>query len=361
LSEEPPPSKRIRVNPVRIALSGRSLAFFCLGVLAIIAFFYAFADVQEALSIISSADLLVYALSFVSVTLGTLACTLAWHVLLCNAGMRISLLREWKIIWVSVFVNIIIPTGSVSGEVTRIYLTLQSLADRDTKKSVGEVTSTVLAHRVMTLVPFLLGSVAGFIYLSDAYKNSTVIVVLASLLVVIFSAAFLGVCYLCASPSTAEKVAKGLIELLHRLPVKSLRTRLDKASISIDENIGAFNRQIQTLFRDPRSLALASFFSVLFWVFDIFVAYFVFLSIGFPISFVALIFVYTIGTTIQMIPIGVPGMIGVVEVTMIALYTATGIPPAVGAAGTLLIRIVMLWFEALVGGFTTYLVVLREK
>ncbi|MEM2073913.1 MAG: flippase-like domain-containing protein, partial [Nitrososphaeria archaeon] len=60
--------------------------------------------------------------------------------------------------------------------------------------------------------------------------------------------------------------------------------------------------------------------------------------------------VYTIGITVQIIPIGVPGMVGIVETIMSGLYTLAGIPLNVSVAATMMIRVIMMWFEALIGG-----------
>jgi len=86
------------------------------------------------------------------------------------------------------------------------------------------------------------------------------------------------------------------------------------------------------------------------WILDVMVAYFVFLSLRYTIEVPIIISIYTIGITIQMIPIGIPGMIGVVETIMAALYSLVGIPSAISVAATLMIRIVMLWFEIAIGG-----------
>jgi len=343
----------------KIGFPRRTLVLLGLGILLTVAFLYAFADIGEAFSIIASANLLVYSLSFLSVTLGTLAYTLAWHVLLRDAGVRIGVLREWGIVWVSVFLNILVPTGSVGGELARVYLITKGPQKEENKRSPGELTATIIAHRVITMMPFLLGSVAGFIYLALAYKASGFILGLASLMVVLLLGTFLGICYLCFSPKRIEGFVHGCLRLIRHLSIGRLNRRLDESQVLIDENLEAFQHGIETLRHNPKSLGLASAFSALFWVLDALVAYFAFQAIDFPIPLATLVFVYTIGVTIQMVPVGIPGMIGVVEVTMITLYSATGIPAEVGAAATMLIRIVMLWFEALVGGVVTYLILLR--
>lgn len=344
-----------------LAPSRKALALLCMGLLLTIAFLYAFVDLGEAIFVISSANLGVYSFSFLSVTLGTLAYTFAWHSFLRDAGVRMGLLKEWAIVWTSIFLNLLVPTGSVGGEVVRAYLVQRESRAYGCNRSLGEVMATIVAQRIITMAPFLLGSVIGFVYLAVAYGASGIILGLACLMVVLSASAFLAVCYLCLSPGKVEKVAHGLVLLLYHIPVRRLRKSLDEAHGAIEENVKAFTSGLEVIRRKPRTLMITSIFSALFWIFDAFVAYFAFQAIEFPIPLGALIFVYTIGVTLQMIPIGVPGMVGAVEVTMITLYSATGIPLEVGAAATILIRIVMLWFEVFVGGLATYAIILRRR
>ena len=47
-------------------------------------------------------------------------------------------------------------------------------------------------------------------------------------------------------------------------------------------------------------------------------------------------------------------MTGPVEITMITIYSAAGVSPAIASAATLLNRSMTLWFEAALGGIMTY-------
>ena len=98
------------------------------------------------------------------------------------------------------------------------------------------------------------------------------------------------------------------------------------------------------------SLALSTLFAFAYWIFDIIVAYFVFASLKFPVPLGIIVAVYTIGISIQIVPIGIPGMVGVVETVMSGLYVVSGIPLSLSVAATVMIRLVMMWFEALIGG-----------
>jgi len=64
----------------------------------------------------------------------------------------------------------------------------------------------------------------------------------------------------------------------------------------------------------------------------------------------AIVIVYSITVGIQTIPIGIPGEVGIPEIVMTTLYTLLGVPIAMSAVATLLIRVLTLWVKLLIGG-----------
>jgi uncharacterized protein (TIRG00374 family) len=99
-------------------------------------------------------------------------------------------------------------------------------------------------------------------------------------------------------------------------------------------------------------LVLPVFLAIFAWLLDLVIAVLVFHALSTPVSFSAIVIVYSISVAIQTIPIGVPGEIGLLDVLMVSLYTLLGIPIAVSAVATLLIRILTLWLRLLIGGLT---------
>jgi uncharacterized protein (TIRG00374 family) len=99
-------------------------------------------------------------------------------------------------------------------------------------------------------------------------------------------------------------------------------------------------------------LVLPVFLAIVAWLLDLLIALLVFHALNTPVSFSAIVIVYSISVAIQTIPIGVPGEIGLLDVLMASLYTLLGIPIAVSAVATLLIRILTLWLRLLIGGLT---------
>jgi uncharacterized protein (TIRG00374 family) len=115
-----------------------------------------------------------------------------------------------------------------------------------------------------------------------------------------------------------------------------------------------FHKGIEILGARPRKLVLPIGYSVLAWLFDLSIAFFVFLALPLPVQvrFSAIVIVYSIVVAVQTIPIGIPGEVGVIEIVMTTLYRLLlpGIPPATIAAATILIRALTLWVKLVISG-----------
>lgn len=71
----------------------------------------------------------------------------------------------------------------------------------------------------------------------------------------------------------------------------------------------------------------------------------------------AVLAVYSVMIFLQMLPIFLPGGLGVVDIVMSTLFTAIGLPVHTAVSSTLLIRLVQLWMLTSLGGVATaYLV-----
>ena len=120
----------------------------------------------------------------------------------------------------------------------------------------------------------------------------------------------------------------------------------------------AFHQSIEVFRKHPRSLIRPLVFSTVAWLLSVLLSYLVFASLGQSVSFVMVMIVYSLSVTIQNIPLGVPGEVGLVEITMTELYALLffpiwGVPlqeaKHISAAATVLIRGLTVWFRLLLG------------
>jgi uncharacterized protein (TIRG00374 family) len=74
----------------------------------------------------------------------------------------------------------------------------------------------------------------------------------------------------------------------------------------------------------------------------------VFYSLNFTaMSLIDLAVVYCVSSTVETLTSGIP--VGAVEITMISLYSALGVPLVIAGAATTLTRLLTFWFQIIVG------------
>jgi uncharacterized protein (TIRG00374 family) len=330
-------------KPVKIALKPRRIILSSLvGLILLVVFFSSYSDLELSIGYIRSADPTLYLVAFISVTLGIIAYSEAWRILLKAIGSSISFTSSLKIVLGSIFLNLAIPTASIGGEVFRIYA-----ANRGYGYPYEAVSATVLLHRVFSMLPFLSGSAIGFIYLSTCF-------ILPSILSQILSIVAIAIAIF-SSLALAIIIYPRIIFVAIKPIMKLLGSRGSRFYSRIEAFMSKFEYSMKLLTGARKASISSIILSWLAWILDVLVAYFVFLSLKYSVEIPIVVSVYTIGITIQMIPVGIPGMVGIVETIMATLYSLVGIPSAISVAATLMIRMVMLWFEIAIGSIALLL------
>lgn len=106
-----------------------------------------------------------------------------------------------------------------------------------------------------------------------------------------------------------------------------------------------------------KTLFISTFWALAGWLCMTTVAVVVFRSMGVTVPLWAVLAVYSVMIFLQMLPIFLPGGLGLVDIVMSTLFTAIGIPVHTAVAATILIRLVQLWMLTAIGGLATaYLV-----
>jgi hypothetical protein len=71
---------------------------------------------------------------------------------------------------------------------------------------------------------------------------------------------------------------------------------------------------------------------------------------GLEVPVRAVFAVYAVMIFLQMLPLFLPGGLGLVDIVMITLFNAIGVPMHAAVAATILIRLIQLWFLTALGG-----------
>ncbi|HTX44524.1 MAG TPA: flippase-like domain-containing protein, partial [Methanocella sp.] len=121
----------------------------------------------------------------------------------------------------------------------------------------------------------------------------------------------------------------------------------------IDVVITQFDASLKDITSKKVLVATSLILIFLAWCLDVSVAYIAFLAIGYPVTPILVVTVFSVMVILQMLPIFLPGGIGLVDIIMTTLYMTVGIPKEAAAGATIMVRFVTLWFLTTVGGIMT--------
>jgi len=254
--------------------------------------------------------------------------------------------RDFFLIYLSsIFMNNLIPSGSFSGETARIYF-LGKVEDGSASRFDASFAS-VAASRIVTAVPFVLGMVLGLAYLTSLRQvPGWALTTCFAMMIFTVSAgsAFVGICF---EERWLQRMVSAAISPLERIFHRDLDRELCSGAVS------GFMKSMHLLSKRSRALLVSLAWAFAGWICLVAVAFAAFRSLGVDVSLFAIFAVYSVIIVFQTLPLSLPGGVGLVEILMTALFSAVGVSIYDAAAVTILIRLVQLWFLALLGGIST--------
>lgn len=125
----------------------------------------------------------------------------------------------------------------------------------------------------------------------------------------------------------------------------------------VNEKIKEFSGVFRKIVKNPKNIFMGVLLSMVCWLLDFLIHYFLFRAFGFEINFLSIMVVVTLGILIGTTSF-IPGGIGLVEGSMILLYSAMGIHRPLALLVAFFARIIYYFFSLLVGGLS--LVYLRK-
>ena len=323
----------------------KGIPLLLLGLFVFLLYAYFFVGFADIVNTFSRADPFYYSLAFITFLLSTTFYSLTWWRLLHILSVKTTFRKPFLFTWVGAFVDLLIPAESVSGEVSRTYL-----MHRDSNEDAGKIVASVVGHRILTTATNLGGMIGASTLFILIYEPSELVIAFLLIVAVGTAISLFLLIYLSLKENATTKLVDWLIKLLKRI----FKTRLKGTWLSSTAKgmLKEFHKGIDILGERPRKLVLPIAFSIMAWLFDILIGFFVFSSLHVSVPLSAIVIVYSISMIVQTIPAGIPGEIGVVEIVMTSLYwlLLPGIPPATVAAATILIRALTLWAKLIVSG-----------
>ncbi|RLI24233.1 hypothetical protein DRO58_07645, partial [Candidatus Bathyarchaeota archaeon] len=238
------------------------------------------------------------------------------------------------------FVDLLIPTESFTGELSRIYLASFRL-----KKDVGKITASVLAHRLLSSTLNLAGLLVGSLSLLT-YNLSEPIVDFLSL-VSVGTAFTIGLVFiLSVKEELTFKMASLLLKLLSLILGEK---RIRRYSETVFRGLRSFHNGMKVLIGSPKAMVKPVLYAFGAWLSELSALLLVFYSVSHLCPFNLILVLYALMYTIQSMPVGITGAVGVTEVAMTTFLTVFGVPINIGAVAVLLMRAETFWFKLIIG------------
>jgi len=321
----------------------RTVPFLLLGVLIFVAYLHFFVGIPEIVTIIQSVNLVYYFLAVAVLFLNMLTNSLTWQYFLRPLSIKIPFRKTLLYTWIGVFVDLLVPAESISGDATKAYMMTKGSGE-----NAGKVVASVVGHRILSMIIPLGSLIFSFVLLY--IRKIKVPVVVSGLTLLIIVGTFISLFFIFLF-ILKEKLAQRLIGSLLRFLgfVTRGRLNIDGIKTKAVKALSAFHDSIDTFRKNPKSLVPPILFSLTGWFFSILLSYLVFVSLGQQVDFVIIMVVHSISVTIQSIPIGIPAEVGVVDTAMTWLYGLLAVEFTVGAAATVLIQILRVWLRIAIG------------
>ena len=315
-----------------------------IGLVAFLVYIYLFnVDILGIITTAGHINLSLYLLATITVVFDTAFFTLAWHSLIRFLSVKISWFKEFTYVWVGIFIDTLIPAESVSGEITKIYL-----VNREQNGSAGKATASIVAQRLigmgMSIVTLLVGAILLF---AENLLYGVIFTLMLSIVVITFL--FLALTLLlCVKEKWTMRIVDALISFAEWMTRG--HWKLNSFREEVIESTRAFHEAMKEYGHAPKTLFIASSFSITSWILSLVVFYLTFLSIGYSqISWSAILTISAIFAAVKSVPVGIPFEVGLPEITLSSLLILFGIPYEISFTATILWRLLTLWLRFFIG------------
>lgn len=314
------------------------------GICAFIAYLYLLqVDVPQIIAITQQVNLYLYFLAAFFVFLDVFFLSGAWLVLLRHLSVKLSLFRAYIYMWYGLFIDILVPAESISGEFSRLYL-----VSRDHGNDIsGKVVASIVAHRLIGMTIGFLSLIVGLSLLLTETQISSIIFSLSLFLMITTAILIVLLLLLCIKKQWTLRIIDLLLKAIEF--ISKGRWKPTKVRNEAQKLADMFHHSILEFGRAPNVVVFAFLLSGLSWFSYLAISYLVFLSLGFKVSWSVILVSQSIISAVKSIPLGVPFEVGLPEITMVTIYSVLGIPSGISATSTILNRFLTLWLRFFVG------------
>ncbi len=301
------------------------------------------ADLKELMQIMRSADPWMVIFSALSYTLAIAFFAVIWHLLIGSANLNLRFIDNLRLVFSSVFFNVVTPTASYGGEAVRAYLLTKKF-----NQDAGVGAATIVAHRIIGTLSNSAGTLLLGLYLISRYQVPQILIVITTAVTLSSFFGFVIVLYFGLRIEWSKKFVQKVFTLVSRF-----RDVTEEKKKSVNENLESYHEGLSVLLKSRQTLIYSMILGVVAWFFVNLVAVLAFKAVGGTITVENFLLIFTFFSVSRLIPTGLPEFVGSKEAILAALYSASGLPVSTSIAVIILIRLATQLWMILLGGAVT--------
>jgi uncharacterized protein (TIRG00374 family) len=329
--------------PASPKITWKTVLFPLLGLVGFFLYILIFqVDLVEVIQTAATANPLIYAAAIICGLLEVFFYTVSWKVLANHLDIKMSLTKAYLYVWYGLYVDIVIPAESVSGEIARAYL-----VTRDRCGSFAKAVASLFTHRLLGMAMNVIVLVVGVVLLFFEGQFASVIFNLIIFIAIGITAILTAMTILAFKRVWTLRVIDWTTNLVKRISRgRWTLTRFREEAFQITDH---FHDAMTEYRHNTKPLAVSLFYLAVTWFFSLSIPYLVFIALDYPVSWSIIFITSAIVLAVKSIPAGIPFEVGLPEATMTTLFIALGVPPEISATATILTRIITLWFRFFIG------------
>jgi uncharacterized protein (TIRG00374 family) len=336
--------RRNLLTAPKYRVTWKTLLLPTIGIVAFFIYIYLFnVDIRQIVGEIGRINLNYYLIAAIVSIFDVFFFALSWHSLLRFLRVKFSVLKSFALVWVSLFIDALIPAESVSGELAKIYY-----VNKEQDGTAGQATASVVAQRLIGMGINIATLLVGAIVLLVQSLLFGMMLGLILFLITVICLFFVLILFLSFREEWTFRMLDSLIRFAEW--ISRGRWKLTKFREEVIEIHKAFHVAIKEYIHAPKTMLIATSCSVVAWLLSILIFYFTFLAVGYTqISWVSIVVVTSIFVAVKSVPIGIPFEVGLPEITLTTLLVIFGVPGIVSATVTILTRLLTLWLRFFIG------------
>jgi uncharacterized protein (TIRG00374 family) len=330
------------MEPPKPKLTWKTAVFPLLGLIGFFLYIYLFqVDILGILEMLQTVNPLIFGLALACGAIEVLFYTISWHALTSHLNIKMTLKKAYLYVWYGLYVDIIVPAESVSGEVTRAYL-----LTRDQCAPFGKTVASLFMHRILGMAMNVVVLVVGIVLFSGEAQVDPLIFNLIVGISAGITAITVAMTILAFKKTWMLKIVDAIAKFTQKISRGKWGVKFrDEAGEIADHFHGGMTEYRHS----PKPLTTSLLYLAATWFFSLSIPYLVFWSLGNPVPWSIILITSAIVLAVKSIPAGIPFEVGIPEATMTTLFYSMGVTAQLAATATILTRIVTLWFRFFVG------------